>query len=89
MIDPAASVFNFPCAFPIKAVGYSSADFQATVVSIIRRHAPDLDERAVTSRLSGQGRYLAISATFTAHSREQLDALYVELSGHEQVLWVL
>jgi uncharacterized protein len=89
MIDLAAGIFNFPCAFPIKAIGHSRDDFQATVVSIIRRHAPDLDEHAVTSRLSGQGRYVAISATFTAHSREQLDALYVELSGHEQVLWVL
>ncbi len=89
MIDLAASVFVFPCAFPIKAIGRSSADFQDTVVSIIRRHVPDLDERAVTSRVSGQGNYVSISATFTAHSREQLDALYVELSGHDQVLWVL
>ncbi len=89
MIDLAASVFTFPCAFPIKAIGRSSDDFQETVVSIIRRHAPDLDERAVTSRFSGQGNYLSISATFTAHSREQIDALYVELTGHEQVLWVL
>ncbi len=89
MIDLAASVFVFPCDFPIKAIGRSSADFQATVVSIIRRHAPDLDERTVSSRVSGQGKYLSISATFTAHSREQLDALYVELSGHDQVLWVL
>jgi putative lipoic acid-binding regulatory protein len=89
MIDLAASVFSFPCTFPIKAIGRSSADFQATVVSIIRRHAPDLDDSAVTSRFSGQGNYLSISATFMAHSREQLDALYVELTGHEQVLWVL
>ena len=28
-------------------------------------------------------------ATFTAHNRAQLDALYAELSGHEQVLMVL
>ena len=89
MIDLAASVFTFPCAFPIKAIGRSSDNFQATVVSIIRRHAPDLDERAIIRRVSGQGNYLSISATFTAHSREQLDALYVELSGHDQVLWVL
>ncbi len=89
MIDLAASVFVFPCEFPIKAIGRSSADFQATVVSIIRRHAPDLDERTVNSRVSGQGKYLSISATFTAHSREQLDQLYIELSGHDQVLWVL
>ncbi|MBI5565574.1 MAG: DUF493 domain-containing protein [Chloroflexi bacterium] len=89
MIDLAASVFTFPCDFPIKAIGRSSDDFQATVVSIIRRHAPDLDELAVTSRVSGQGSYLSVSATFTAHSREQLDALYLELNSHEQVLWVL
>jgi putative lipoic acid-binding regulatory protein len=89
MIDLAASVFTFPCAFPIKAIGRSSADFEETVMSIIRRHAPDLGEHAVTRRSSGNGNYLSISATFTAHSREQLDALYVELSGHDQVLWVL
>ncbi len=89
MIDLAASILTFPCDFPIKAIGHSNEGFQETVVAIIRRHVPDFDEHTVTSRPSRQGNYLAVSATVTAHSREQLDALYVELTGHEQVVWVL
>jgi len=82
-------VWNFPCSFPIKAIGRNSADFQALVVEIVRRHAPDLNDDAVSSRTSGGDAYQAVTAVFTARSREQLDALYSELSGHEQVLMVL
>jgi putative lipoic acid-binding regulatory protein len=55
----------------------------------VRRHAPNLTDHAVSSRLSSNGKYRSVTATFTAHSREQLDALYRELSGHEQVLMLL
>jgi uncharacterized protein len=89
MSDPATDVFQFPCAFPVKAFGRNSAEFEALVIAIVRRHAPDLDDSAVTSRTSGGDAYRAVTATFTAYSREQLDALYTELSGHEQVLMVL
>jgi putative lipoic acid-binding regulatory protein len=83
------TIWNFPCPFPLKVFGRNSADFQALVVEIVRRHVPDLDERSVTSRSSRGDAYLAVTAIFTAHSREQLDALYTELSAHEQILMVL
>jgi uncharacterized protein len=89
MSDSAVDVFQFPCSFPVKAFGRNSDDFEALVIAIVRRHAPDLDDAAVRSRPSGGGAYRAVTATVTAHSREQLDALYVELSGHDQVLMVL
>ncbi len=89
MPDSAADIFQFPCSFPIKAFGRNSADFEALVIAIVRRHAPDLDDSAVTSRISRGDAYRAVTATFTAHSRAQLDALYLELSGHAQVLMVL
>ena len=89
MPDSPADIFRFPCAFPIKAFGRNSDDFEALVIAIVRRHAPDLADHAVSSRLSSNGKYRSVTATFTAHSREQLDALYTELSGHEQVLMVL
>ena len=89
MTDSIETVWKFPCSFPLKAFGRNSDDFEALVVEIVRRHAPDLDDNAVTRRLSGNDAYRAVTATFTAHSREQLDALYLELSGHEQVLMVL
>jgi putative lipoic acid-binding regulatory protein len=40
-------------------------------------------------QLSSSGKYLSITATFTATSREQLDALYRELNGHELVVMTL
>lgn len=89
MPDPGKSVWNFPCAFPLKVFGRNSDEFEALVVEIVRRHAPDLDAGAVSSRTSGGDAYRAVTATFTAHSREQLDALYLELSQHEQVLMLL
>ncbi len=80
---------TFPCEFPLKAVGKNSDDFEALIVAIVRRHVPDLDYSAVSSRTSGGDAYRAVTATFVARSREQLDALYTELSSHEQVLMVL
>jgi uncharacterized protein len=87
--DPVNEIWTFPCSFPIKAIGRNSADFEAIVLEIVRRHVPDLDESAVSSRTSGGTVYRSVTATFTARSREQLDALYMELSGHELVLMVL
>lgn len=89
MIDSAKVILTFPCSFPIKAFGRSSADFELIVADIVRRHAPDVRDEAITCRSSGAGHYLAVTATITARSREQLDALYMELTSHEQVLMVL
>jgi len=89
MIASAKAILTFPCSFPVKAIGRSSADFESIVTDIVRRHAPDLHPEAVTCRSSGGGNYLAVTATVIAHSREQLDALYLELGSHAQVLMVL
>ena len=89
MTDRPNSLLEFPCSFPLKAIGVGPDDFEALVVSIVRRHVPGLTVDAVTSRSSQGGKYLAVTATFTAESKEQLDALYLELSSHERVLMLL
>ena len=80
-----ASVFDFPCAFPVKVMGASHDDFHPTVVAIVRRHAPDTPDEAFVLRESSNGNFLSITATITAQSREQLDALYRELSACDLV----
>ena len=89
MTTPVDTIWNFPCSFPLKAFGRNSDEFEALVVEIVRRHVPDLDDSAVSSRTSSGDAYRSVTATFMAHSREQLDALYSDLSQHEQVLMVL
>ncbi len=83
------SLLEFPCDFPIKAMGYRSDDFQPLVVELVRRHAPDLDPTKLRIQDSRGGRYRSVTVTVRATSREQLDAIYRDLSGHERVVMVL
>lgn len=83
------TLLEFPCQFPIKAMGKNSDDFEALVVSLVRKHCPDLSEGAVVSRDSKGGNYLSVTITVTATSREQLDNIYHELTACEQVMMAL
>lgn len=83
------SLLEFPCEFPIKAMGRSESDFDALVVEIVRKHCPDLLEGAVKSRLSKEGKYVSVTVTIQAQSRVQLDRIYMDLSAHEKILMAL
>ena len=83
------TLLEFPCDFPIKAMGKAGIDLESTVVTIIRRHAPDLGEGAVRVRESRGGNYLSITVTVRATSREQLDDIYRDLTACEQVVMAL
>ncbi|MGR9074366.1 MAG: YbeD family protein, partial [Gammaproteobacteria bacterium] len=50
-----ASPLQFPCRFPIKAMGKNSTDFDVRIVEIISRHAPEIHEGAVKTRPSQGG----------------------------------
>jgi putative lipoic acid-binding regulatory protein len=80
---------QFPCVFPIKAVGKADEDFALLVADIVRRYAPELDEAAIKLRRSRSGKWMAVTVTVEAVSKEQLDAIYRDLSGHERVVWAL
>ena len=83
------SLFDFPCDFPIKAMGKAADDFDSLVVSLVRKHSPDLREGAVRTRMSQGGKYMSVTVTIQARSRAQLDAIYMELTAHDRVLMAL
>lgn len=83
------SLLEFPCQFAIKAMGKTSADFDAIVVEIVRRHVSDIHEGAVSSRPSKAGTYTSVTVMIEATSREQLDAIYQGLTDHPAVLVAL
>jgi hypothetical protein len=80
---------EFPCTFIIKAMGLAADDFDALIFSIVHQHVPELHEGAVRSKPSAAGKYLSVTVTFQAASREQLDNIYRALSSHERVLMAL
>ena len=81
MTDSVETVWKFPCAFPLKAFGRNDDDFEALVLEIVRRNmCLTWYYCAITSRISSGNTYRAVTATFMARSREQLDALYLEMT---------
>jgi putative lipoic acid-binding regulatory protein len=89
MKNPTQPALEFPALFPIKAIGKHTGEFELIVLEIVRRHAPEVNVNALTTRASNGGKYLAVTATILAQSQAQLDALYRELSAHDQVVYVL
>ncbi len=80
---------QFPCNFPIKVMGKANSDFEFKIITIIRKHTPDLGEAAIKIRHSKEGTYMSITAMIPAKSKQQLDALYQELSAEKMVLMLL
>ena len=81
-----AALLAYPCDFPIKVMGLKEAGFAKHVLAIVLRHAPDFDASSMQMRASRQGKYLSLTCTVRATSREQLDALYRELCDHPAVV---
>jgi hypothetical protein len=88
-ISPEDSLVTYPSAFPIKVMGAQVAGFEDAVVAVARRFDPAFDPATVERRPSSGGRYLGLTVTVTATSREQLDELYRTLSTHPMVRVVL
>lgn len=84
-----ASPLQFPCSFPIKVVGRHENDFEALVVGLVCGHVGAVPAPGVRSRTSSKGRFLSVTVTVVAESREQLDDIYRTLTACEQVLFVL
>ena len=84
-----ASLIEYPSDFSIKVMGKTQAGFAQTILAHVKRHAPDFDETTVGMRPSREGKYLSLTFTIRATSREQLDAIYMELSDHPMVSMAL
>ncbi|WP_293764642.1 DUF493 domain-containing protein [uncultured Aquitalea sp.] len=80
---------EFPCRFPLKIMGERHDEFVVTITEVVRGHAPDLADHDVVLRESSAGRFYALTVTVTATSREQLDNIYLSLTGHPMVKMVL
>lgn len=88
-MSQAQALLAFPCPFPIKVLGRREAGFAQQVTAIVLHHAPDFEPASVEMRPSREGKYLSLTCTVRATSREQLDALYRELCDHPAVVMVL
>ena len=83
------SLIEYPSRFPIKVMGTNVDGFVHAVTEIARRFDPAFDAASIELRPSSGAKYLGVTITVTATSREQLDELYRTLSTHPMVKVVL
>jgi uncharacterized protein len=88
-IPPEESLIAYPSSFPIKVMGLNVDGFVHAVTTIAERFDPAFDAATVELRPSTGAKYLGVTVTVTATSREQLDELYRTLSTHPMVKMVL
>ncbi len=92
-LDPtsaqSANLLEFPCDFPLKIIGYQRAGYAQAILDVVKQHAPDYDGSTMEMRPSSKGKYMGLTCTIRATSRQQLDALYQALCDHPLVVKVL
>jgi len=84
-----ASLIEYPCEFPIKVFGLQQAGFAQAVLEVVTQHDPGFIAASMTMRASKNARYISLTCTVQATSREQLDAIYQALCDHPMVVMVL
>ena len=87
--DQQETLLEFPCTFPVKAMGRNEDGFEALVTKIILNHAEMFTGETVTTNLSSSGKYLSVTVTIEAVSKAQLDLIYQDLTDCGQVLVAL
>ena len=83
------TLLEFPCDFPVKAMGRGDAEFEALITKIVLAHAEQVEGVPVTTNTSSSGAYLSVTVTIKAVSKAQLDRIYQDLTDCEQVLVAL
>lgn len=87
--DQQETLLEFPCKFPVKAMGRDDGSFEALVTDIVLKHAEMFAGVPVTTNMSSAGSYLSVTVTIEALSKAQLDRIYQDLTDCEQILVAL
>jgi len=82
-------LLQFPCQFPIKVMGKNTSSFIGDIQAILCSHFPELEVSSIQKKESKEGKYISISITVEAQNKEQLDKLYLEITGHGEVVMAL
>ena len=83
------SLIEYPSLFPIKVMGTKVEGLVHAITQIAHQFDPAFDASTIELRESKGGKYLGVTITVMATSREQLDELYRTLSTHPMVKVVL
>jgi putative lipoic acid-binding regulatory protein len=73
------NLWQFPCDFMFKAMAFSNQNAEEKIIKVIKQWITgDLKQK---STMSQKGTYTAVSITFLAESKEQLDNIYLAVNA--------
>ncbi|WP_348675751.1 DUF493 domain-containing protein [uncultured Abyssibacter sp.] len=83
------TLLEFPCEYPVKAFGNNTAGFAQHLQQLLLPIIGPVDNDRVDTRMSRGNRYLAVTITFEATSKDQVDAVYEALTADPRVVMSL
>ncbi len=84
------TLMEFPCEFPLKIMGNNKPEFIEMMCDLVTKHiSHEISQAAIDQRQSSSGKYLSLTLTITAESKQQLDNIYQELYEHVDVKMTL
>ena len=83
------SRIEYPCLLPFKVMGLQRDAYFLQMAALAPRHDPFLDPASIAQRDSSSGKYISLTITITATSREHLDNFYRALTSHPLMKYAL
>lgn len=81
--------FVFPGVFEITAMGSASTNLQTAILHELEQAGLTVLHETVSSRASSAGRFVSVSLSFKANSREDYEAAHNALRAHPEIKWTL
>ena len=88
-LQSAESIMQFPLLFPIKVMGLASEHFVNLVEDLARLHFTDFNSQLTKVEYSKTGKYMSVTITVNAQSKDQLDSVYMAFTSNPEVKIVL
>ena len=82
-------LLTFPCRYVLKITAIAAEMTLEALLAIVKPHVPDVSETDIAVKNSSLGKYVSFSVNFMAHSQQQLDALYRDLTARKECVFVL
>jgi putative lipoic acid-binding regulatory protein len=84
-----AKGFQFPGVFEITAMGAANAELETAIPRELAQAGLTVLHETVRSRPSTAGRFVSVTVSFRAESREDYEAAHHALRAHPEVKWTL
>lgn len=79
----------YPCQFPMKVIGEDNNNLEKIIIKVMSSFGEALNPDEMVITHSKNKKYLSITFTINAKSREYIDQIYSELNAQKEVKMVL